>query len=564
MDVIRHLRSAREHITFSRYATLWLFVICIHCILQVTLQAITLADNATAEHVVDVCLQEAGIAKGFMIIRDNSLQQCDGIPGLASTTCQIISTAQNDLVHTYSQRDPDQSTMLSLTLPNGTHMTTSSQCVHSLSWLEDIFHDAKTEDIVTLCFQLWLFAVSLWAILNDSIPHLAVGVAGHVLDSAWAGFRIKFTMSLHEDYEKYIVRGACDGADILGDWWDVRLSHAIPIAVCNSVVLAAILYLSWMLFWAFVKQTFSRVGASPIINRAHKIALCFEAEVELGAFFALASTAMWIDRISDGVFGKDVEMYQILFIVTVVALPLWVLAGWISIRREIKWLFVCFLLLQSFLLAVWPASLASALYRYELVTSSFFSCMLIISFVFLVFTAITALICRFNFGRGLAHFREVQAVLDSADFTPGYFAYDSTTESDLYLMDPEKVGDYELAREEDHRQDPNNGLRREPFLKFNSPLNWLNNPAHTQNEKNRVDSSPYRLSMLWEPKFKLPIQPIPAVLSPGARNPTPSVFTQSSAESPGIITFASRSPQSSATARTVSISRGPKTIYVMP
>jgi len=52
----------------------------------------------------------------------------------------------------------------------------------------------------------------------------AVSAASHSLDTGWTGYQVKSVLSLREEYEKYAVHGACEGVDILGKWWDVRLS----------------------------------------------------------------------------------------------------------------------------------------------------------------------------------------------------------------------------------------------------------------------------------------------------------------------------------------------------
>jgi len=421
--------------------------------------------------------------------------------------------------------------------------------VNSLSWLGEIFHDARTEDIVTLCFYFWLFTVSLLAILNDSIPHLAVCVASHFLDTAWAGFRVKTTIQLHSDYNEYIVQGACNGTDILGDWWDVRLSHAIPIAVCNFVVLVAVMYLSWMLFWAFAKQTFSRVGASPAINRAYKLVLCFEAEMGLAAFFGLASSVMWIDRMYNGDTARNNESLRIILIVATATWPLWILSGCISIRREFNWLFLCFGLFQSLILAVWLVSFASPFYRFEIISWPFFSCVSITSFVFLLFTGLTGCVCRLNYGKGLAHFLKVQAALDSAGFAPGCFPHDHTRDYEIEPKDEDYARNsryYEL----NHKQPPNT---------FLSALERLMNAVYNairRNKSDPIDFGPNRLSD--GPKFKLPTQPTTVFSLPTPRKPTLSMFTESSIGSTGDIVYASRNPLTSATARTMNVSREPR------
>jgi hypothetical protein len=69
------------------------------------------------------------------------------------------------------------------------------------------------------------------------------------LDTAWASFRIKATIDIHQAYSDYIVKGTCNGTDILGTWWNIRMSHAIPVVVTNAVALVAIVFLARLLFW---------------------------------------------------------------------------------------------------------------------------------------------------------------------------------------------------------------------------------------------------------------------------------------------------------------------------
>lgn len=73
-------------------------------------------------------------------------------------------------------------------------------------------------------------------------------MASHFLDTAWAGFRIKGTTNLRAAYDEFVVEGACDGTDVLGLWWDVRMSHAVTMVTCNAVALVLVLYLAWVLF----------------------------------------------------------------------------------------------------------------------------------------------------------------------------------------------------------------------------------------------------------------------------------------------------------------------------
>jgi len=52
-----------------------------------------------------------------------------------------------------------------------------------------------------------------------------------------------------------------------------------------------------------------------------------------------------------------------------------------------------------------------------------------VSFVVLIATGISGLLCRLNFGKGLAHYLHVEAELAKADFTPEVFSNDSNSRS---------------------------------------------------------------------------------------------------------------------------------------
>ncbi len=56
-------------------------------------------------------------------------------------------------------------------------------------------------------------------------------MAGHVLGTAWAGFRVSNSKMLQERYNNLIVNGTCDGIDLLGNWWDIRTQHTVSCRV---------------------------------------------------------------------------------------------------------------------------------------------------------------------------------------------------------------------------------------------------------------------------------------------------------------------------------------------
>lgn len=66
-------------------------------------------------------------------------------------------------------------------------------------------------------------------VLNESIPHLGAGFFGHVLGTAWAGYRVYSTHGLMDRYRNHIVPKACNGRDIMGDWWENRIDDGVRI-----------------------------------------------------------------------------------------------------------------------------------------------------------------------------------------------------------------------------------------------------------------------------------------------------------------------------------------------
>jgi hypothetical protein len=58
------------------------------------------------------------------------------------------------------------------------------------------------------------------------------------------------------------------------------------------------------------------------------------------------------------------------------------------------------------IIAVWSFMFASRLYRWTFSTWPFFAALTVMSFVYLVITILLAVVCRTNFGKGLAPYRE--------------------------------------------------------------------------------------------------------------------------------------------------------------
>jgi len=69
--------------------------------------------------------------------------------------------------------------------------------------------------------------LNLHKLLNESIPHLVAGLSGHILGAIWSCYRVSSMQSLRTIYQNQIVPEACGNHDLLGDWWDNRIQHAV-------------------------------------------------------------------------------------------------------------------------------------------------------------------------------------------------------------------------------------------------------------------------------------------------------------------------------------------------
>ncbi|KAJ3992423.1 hypothetical protein F5050DRAFT_1579599 [Lentinula boryana] len=440
------IKLVYQRITLTKYTTLFFFLSLINCLVLIILQSIAFADNQAASEIISSFLVQGNITETKIVyLSGDDLYECSNIPGREEANCSLLvsgngngkqvrsesghySQPSAELTEYSSQRHHKEhaKTVMDsngqvdgLLLDNGQFL--DQTCLQSLIWLNEVIRDSMAEDIVTLTFQVWLLLLSFVTILNESLPHLGSSIAGHVLVTGWAGYRLNNTVKLQRHYQTLIVHQACGGADFLGGWWEVRMGHTIPILVFNTVALVAATYLALRLYKVYAQQSFNRVGASSQIHNIYKLVLVLSVCVQLGGFFAIASTAMWLDKASSGTI-KSVAMHLALYRAVFVAmgaleLP-WAILGWTSVRHENRRQFIVFAGISLLLLASSSGIFASpckfffyssSLYRFIFQTWPFFATMTITSYLLIVLTSILGIWCRANFGRGLPEFRTSDA-----------------------------------------------------------------------------------------------------------------------------------------------------------
>jgi len=284
--------------------------------------------------------------------------------------------------------------------------------------------------------------------------------------------------------------------------------------------------LSYKLFRVYASQTFSRVGASTEIHRIYKLVLFLSMSLQLAGFFTLAQTALWISKISFGAIRQLAEHFHIYLaalIVTAILIIPWLVLGWISVRREAKNLFLLFSFFSVILFSMATGLFFSPLYRFVLGEWSFYATMSITSYALLVATFILAVVCRLQFGKGLAHFLRVTDALEDGDFTPVYFSKGGETseyrEDDTKSeFDPEQtVLGYSYPKDKEKEiQRPEAAHRRN----LSTLSVFLQSPNKSPNTI-KLSSTPDLFQSAMEPKTASPIivQPVARTSSSSSSSP---------------------------------------------
>ncbi|KAK1236136.1 hypothetical protein PQX77_000607 [Marasmius sp. AFHP31] len=310
---------------------------------------------------------------------------------------------------------------------NGQQEELSMSCAWALNWPIGVLANTKREDVVFIAFQIWVLGMSIVAILNESIPHIAASLLTHVLATGWSGFQIAHTAKFRADYNRVLTNGACKGTNLLPNYWRARSIAEYITLSFNIIALLISIYLTWKLIKLFGWQTFKRVGASLAINRMYKLVLVMSIVLQLSMFFMGATCGLWIDNLFNGVAAKAawyVPLYKATAFATIILLVPWIIMGWVSIRRELRVFMAIFLFFSLCYLGGWSVMFLSDTFRWTFVTWMFFR-MMAVSSVFLTVTAfVLGVICRYNFGKGLTRYLNAQEPLPGDDFTPVYHTSD--------------------------------------------------------------------------------------------------------------------------------------------
>jgi len=419
---------------------------CAHCILQSLVFSL---DNEYATLVSRIVKAGNLPPRNFTFLQGHSghlqLQICNDIPHGGIHPCTTIYDSigrpvqpVQPLVLEGWQKGLDVTSFFNATLTgvqiktlDGQAFNLSEQCVGILTFPYQTLMSFTSEDITSLCLQVWLVIVSFLVLLNDSVPHTLAALMTRALEAGWAMYATWRGPYFQANFQELTTSpGSQCSLDLFSAYWRKRHVFEISELALSTTGLIIFSYLSWKLLKVYNAQSFKCVGAPQHVMRIHKFFMAVLACLQLEVFVLVISLGLWSKTLTETTMAHISEhtpVYKALYIGTIVLLLPWIAMGWYSIRREMKRMMIVFIGIAFIFTAGWSIMFYSIIYRWTFTQWPYLSCYTIASFILLIASMILGIICRMNFGKGLAQYLHAEAALSSLNFSPDSFSHDTTT-----------------------------------------------------------------------------------------------------------------------------------------
>ncbi|KAJ6576527.1 hypothetical protein DFH09DRAFT_1149585 [Mycena vulgaris] len=445
------VKSVYFRITLTRF-TIAFFLFCfIHCFAEGFIQAFIFSLDSNASALVTSILHQAQVPRNnFGILHRHNgnatLDLCNMIPTyLTDPPClpifqtgrpYIALPAEFNLTNhpgIFLAGVSSTPGGVNVALDNGGKILLNQMCTLVLTYPHQVLMNAQREDVVLVLTQFWIFCVSFFAIVYDSIPHLVAALCLRTLTTGWSMYIIWRTGDVRSRFDTLLSSSdsPChvQVETLFPSYFESRKILQIPDLVMNVVSLALAAYLSMKLIKVYGPNTFNRVGAPKEIIRIYKYFLAVFVSFQLAALLLISVVCLWLDQmvnrdnaISGTTYHKPV--YIALSIFTLAILIPWITMGWYAVRREWKRLMVTFLVIASVVFACWILMLLSWSFAWTFVQWPFFACQIIAASLSLLATIVFGIVSWLHFGKGLAHYLYVDDVLAKSGFEPDLFEKD--------------------------------------------------------------------------------------------------------------------------------------------
>ncbi|KAJ7650226.1 hypothetical protein FB45DRAFT_887343 [Roridomyces roridus] len=449
------VKSVFYRITLTRFTTAFFVFIFAHAFSEAFLQAFLFSQDSHASNVATDILHQARVPRnnfGILHRHDGhaTLQLCNEIPTSFSDPCEKIFETGNRTLQLPTNFNLTTNIFIEGVIPtqggvnveldDGQTVSLNQMCTLVLTYPHQVLMNAQREDIVLVLTQFWIFCVSFFAIMYDSIPHLIAALCFRILSTAWSMYIIWRTVDIHSRFEILLnsadspcqIPGATpvDIVDALfSGYFEAREALQIPDLVMNVVSLCMAIYLSVKLIKVYGPHTFNRVGAPKEIIRIYKYFLAVFVSFQVSALLLISAVCLWLDQLLDrnnAISGMTWHkpLYVALSIFTLAILIPWITMGWYAVRREWKKLMVVFLAIAAIVFTSWILMLKSWSFLWTFINWPFFACQIVAASIALMATITFGIISYLHFGKGLAHYLYVDDVLAKAGFEPELFEKD--------------------------------------------------------------------------------------------------------------------------------------------
>ncbi|KAF4611421.1 hypothetical protein D9613_003786 [Agrocybe pediades] len=488
--------SQHTRIVLNRFTAAFFTFSLIYCFAQGIVQSLLYTIDFEYNALVSGVVSAAAFSPNTTTYLEGSsghlvLRMCDDIPhGQKVDPCIVVfnGTAnqppsssqvrafqnwQNAVVDIDPQLDPATAHVdnIIIRMPGTEDINLNEQCLQTLMYPSQILQNMKREDISWICLQFYLLVISLFAILNGSVPHILAVLMTRAISAAWAIYAVYRDPLYRGNLQQLLADpGTPCSLDIFSQYWSRRQPFEITDLVLSCTALIFFSYLSFTLLKIFSEQSFKCVGAPEHVMRIHKFFMAILACLQLEAFVLVTSGGLWIDILINTAIlqiSAHTKLYQALFISTTVILIPWISLGWYSIRREMKIMMVIFLAIGFIIITGWAMMFYSIVYRWSFLQWPYLGCFTVASFILLISSMILGVVCRVNFGKGLAQYLHAEETLSSLNFSPAAF----TTKTDSMRF----------SRDSKHPEDFDEDSRSDILNSSNTPMYFVQNLSQAEN-----------------------------------------------------------------------------------
>jgi len=452
--------SAYARITLNGFTTTFFLFSFIYCFIQGIIQSLLFSIDFQYSTLVSGIISQGGIPSMNITYLEGSsghliLRMCNDVPhGQPHYPCIVVFNSTIDDpkynrnstpntnpqqvrfldgwqngVSVTAQLDSQNTTQVvgvTIATNDGEDIALSEQCIQDLVYPSQILLNFRREDISWICLQFWLLAISFLAILNDSVPHILAVLMTRTISAGWAMYATWRGPYFRGHFQELFADpGTPCSLDLFSAFWAKRQGYEIADLLLSCTGLLFFSYLSWTLLKIYNDQSFKCVGAPEHVMRIHKFFMAVLACLQLEAFVLVTGMALWIDVLVNTSIAKisaHTPIYIALFVSTAILLLPWIAMGWYSIRREMKRVMVIFLGIGFTITAGWAIMFYSIVYRWSFLQWPFLGCFTVASFILLISSMALGVVCRINFGKGLAQYLHAEETLASLNFAPDAFA----------------------------------------------------------------------------------------------------------------------------------------------